>query len=149
MKDRMGRRVIIEADILRQKGLTVDVKDRTVSLEIPVLKRGTVHSAVILLGILKFRKSRLNMIGRDVVHYMVRLEAKKYSMRLVLGPGWPFNAPEVFMQNYNVTQISSWTADYKLYDIIKSFKTQHREQADFGKLQSVVGLDFIFLTKNF
>lgn len=150
MEKRFGRRIKFEIDNLRGKGLIPLRKENTIFITVPILEKENVQSVVILLGILKFRQTLLNKIGRDVINYMVNLFTKKYEIEIVLGPRWPFCSPEVYMEHFYVSPHPSWTADYKLYDIIKSFKLQHCDLNKSDKVcsaPSYVG-GFFFMKKD-
>ena len=57
MKDRFGKRRAAEVYILREKGLVVEQREKSVSVNVPILKKGQSIKIVTLLGILRFRKS--------------------------------------------------------------------------------------------
>lgn len=143
----MSRRLDIELQVLRQKGLGIEVKNQSVFVTVPLLRKEDVKKVIMLLGILKYRKSDLNVIGKDILRFLVSLLSKKYVLEMKLNIRWPFDAPVIFMEEYNVSQISYWSAEDNLYDIVRSFKRQYRDERENLKPRPRKSSDFIFIKK--
>jgi len=124
-KTRMDRRLDGELAFLRSKGcyatLQFEGGKKMVSIDVRTLKRENAKKIVILLGLFKYRKTFLNVIGKDVVNYIANLEAKTYNIQLDVTRHWPFDAPHVSMKDFNVSNIT-WNVEDRLYSIVEAFK---------------------------
>jgi hypothetical protein len=98
-----------------------------------------------LLGIFKFRKSSLDLVGKDMVTYLVKEHlSKRIELQLFI-KNWPFQAPLIWSQDFYISQLGNWSADHCFMEIIASFRRQYRliaecEAVFSGKMEWQKGL---------